>query len=111
LHVEKEFLGNKWKENDLVFPSTIGTPNEPRNLIRQFYRLLEDINLPKIRFHDLRHTAATMMLKQGVYPKVVQERLGHASIVLTLDTYSPVIPSMQEDAAAILDILLGADLQ
>ena len=57
----------------------------------------------KIRFHDLRHAAATLMFKQGVHPKVVQERLGHSSIVVTLDTYSHVLPSMQDDVANRLD--------
>jgi integrase len=57
------------------------------------------MGLPKIRFHDLRHTAATLMLSEGVHPKVVQERLGHSSISITLDTYSHVIPSMQEEVA------------
>ena len=103
LFIQKRNSGDRWKENNLVFPSTIGTPLSPRNLIRQFEELLKKIKLPKIRFHDLRHTAATLMFKQGVHPKVVQERLGHSSIVLTMDTYSHVIPSMQEDAADILE--------
>jgi integrase len=59
-----------------------------------------------LRFHDLRHTAATLMLQQGIHPKVVQERLGHSQISLTLDTYSHVLPSMQEDAAQKLDDLV-----
>ena len=62
--------------------------------------------LPEIRFYGLRHTAATLMFKQGAHPKVVQERLGHASIVITLDTYSHVIPSMQDDVAENIDNLL-----
>ncbi len=98
--------GDIWQENDLLFPSTKGSPHEPRNLQRHFENLLEKIELPKIRFHDLRHTAATLMFKQGVHPKVVQERLGHSSISLTLDTYSHVIPSMQSQAADDLDAIL-----
>jgi integrase len=66
-----------------------------------------EIDLPKIRFHDLRHTAATLTFKQGVHPKIVQERLGHSSIVLTMDTYSHVIPSMQSNAAEKMDSLLN----
>ena len=62
--------------------------------------------MPNIRFHDLRHTAATLMLQQGINPKVVQERLGHADISLTLNTYSHVLPSMQEEAAEKMDELL-----
>jgi integrase len=62
--------------------------------------------LPKIRLHDLRHTHATLALEAGVHPKVVQERLGHATIAITLDTYSHAIPAMQEDAAAKIAALL-----
>ena len=80
--------------------------SEPRNLFRHFKGVLVKAGLPEIRFHDLRHTAATLMLQQGVHPKVVQERLGHSSISLTLDTYSHVIPSMQQEAAEKMDEIL-----
>ena len=63
-----------------------------------FRSLLEDAGLPQIRFHDLRHSAATIMLSMGVHPKVVQELLGHSSISMTLDTYSHMLPSMQQEA-------------
>lgn len=62
--------------------------------------------LPRIRFHDLRHTAATLLLSAGVHPKVVQEMLGHAQINLTLDTYSHVLPTMQDEAAAKMNDIL-----
>ena len=104
--IDKLFAGDKWKENDLIFPSTIGTPMEPRNLQRHFKGILNKAELPGIRFHDLRHTAATLMLTQGIHPKVVQERLGHSSISLTLDVYSHVIPSIQGEVAEKLDNLL-----
>ena len=72
----------------------------PQNLTkRSFNPLLERAGLPRMRFHDLRHTAATLLLAQGVHPKIVQEMLGHASISLTLDTYSHVTPSLQAEAA------------
>lgn len=103
---ERLFAGDQWKENDLLFPSTIGTPWEPRNLFKQFKILLRKAALPDIRFHDLRHTAATLMLQQGIHPKVVQERLGHADISLTLSTYSHVLPNIQEEAAEKFDLLL-----
>jgi integrase len=103
---QRLFAGDRWQEYDLIFPSTIGTPMGPRNLLRDFKGLLQKSGLPEIRFHDLRHSAATLMLEQGVHPKVVQERLGHSSITLTLDTYSHVLPSLQEDAAEKLDDLL-----
>jgi integrase len=73
----------------------------------EFKPLLESANLPKIRFHDLRHTSATILLSAGVHPKVVQERLGHAQISVTLDIYSHVLPGMQREAAAKFDELLA----
>ncbi len=93
------FAGDRWedKENLIMFPSSIGTPLEPRNSYRHFQEAAKKAGLPKIRFHDIRHTAATLMFKEGIHPKVVQEILGHASITQTLDTYSHVIPSMQEE--------------
>ena len=91
----------------MIFPSTLGTPLDPRNLFRDFKAILEQANLPDIRFHDLRHTAATLMLQQDVHPKVVQERLGHSDISLTLNTYSHVLPNIQEEAAEKLDQLLA----
>jgi integrase len=75
-------------------------------MVRDFKDTLKRAGLPNIRFHDLRHTAATLMLKEGIHPKVVQERLGHSRISLTLDTYSHVLPSMQAEAAERLDQLL-----
>lgn len=104
---EKLFAGDRWQENDLIFPSTLGTPLDPRNLFRDFKAILKQANLPDIRFHDLRHTAATLMLQQDVHPKVVQERLGHSDIALTLNTYSHVLPDIQEEAAEKLDQLLA----
>lgn len=73
---------------------------------RDFHRLLERAGLPRIRFHDLRHCHATLLLQQGVHPKVVQERLGHANISMTLDTYSHVVPGMQEEAVRIFQARL-----
>jgi integrase len=95
----KQFAGDRWKENNLIFTSTIGTPVDRRNMYREFKSIIKKAGLPDIRFHDLRHTAATLMLQQGVHPKIVQERLGHSDISLTLNIYSHVLPSMQEDAA------------
>jgi len=103
---EKQKAEEKWEEHDLIFPSTHGTPLDHRNLYRFFKLFLKGAGLPDVRFHDLRHTAATLMLQQGIHPKVVQERLGHADITLTLNTYSHVLPSMQEEAAEKLDELL-----
>jgi len=104
---EKAFAGDRWLEQDLIFPTTIGTPRDPRNLYREFKEALQQTKLPDIRFHDLRHTSATLLLQQGTHPKVVQERLGHADISLTLNTYSHVLPSIQEEAAEKLDKLIN----
>lgn len=103
---EKILAGNRWVENDLIFPSTIGRPLDHRNLYREFKIFLKSAGVPEIRFHDLRHTAVTLVLQEGVHPKVVQERLGHSDITLTLNTYSHVLPSMQEEAAEKVDNIL-----
>lgn len=92
-----------------VFCDSRGGPIHKSNLLRRSFKpLLKKAGLPEIRFHDLRHTAATLLLGKGVHPKIVQERLGHSSITLTLDTYSHVMPSMQREAASKLDELFGA---
>jgi integrase len=96
---EKLYAGPSYVDNDLVVCTSIGTKVLPQNLIRTWYRLIEKAGVPKIRFHDLRHTHATLMLKQGVHPKIVSERLGHANIRITLDTYSHALPNLQEEAA------------
>ena len=75
-------------------------------MYKDFKDTLKKAGLPDIRFHDLRHTAATLMLQQGTHPKIVQERLGHSDISLTLNTYSHVLPSMQEEAAEKMDEIL-----
>ena len=107
-HLQQERItsGDKWRENDLMFPSTHGTPMDPSNMYKDFKDTLKMADLPDIRFHDLRHTAATLMLQQGTHPKIVQERLGHSDISLTLNTYSHVLPSMQEEAAEKMDEIL-----
>ena len=97
-----------WKDPDLVFSSTIGTPLDPSNVVdRSFKPLLRGAGLPNIRFHDLRHACATLLLSEGVPVKVVQEVLGHSSVSVTMDVYSHVLPDMQEKAAAAMDGLLS----
>jgi integrase len=73
---------------------------------KSFAGLIRRLGIPPVRFHDLRHTHATMLLRKGVHPKVVQERLGHSQISITLDTYSHVLPGLQDEAAAKVDELL-----
>ena len=98
---EKLRLVGLWKENGLVFTTTIGTPMDGDNLVkRSFKPLMSQTQLPQIRFHDLRHTFATLLLSRGTHPKVVQEMLGHADISQTMDTYSHVLPDMQEGAVS-----------
>jgi len=79
----------------------------PQAIVKSFKAISKEAGLPRIRFHDLRHTSATLLLTAGVHPKVVQERLGHSTISMTLDLYSHVMPSMQEDAAEKLNRILS----
>lgn len=100
--------GRNWRNAGLVFTTGIGTPFEPSNLTKAFKTLLADAGLPSIRLHDLRHTAATLLLMQGVSPRVVMETLGHSQISLTMNTYSHVLPELQRDAAEKMNAVLSA---
>ena len=102
-----EMMGDLYEDQGLVVSSQVGTPMNGKNLTsRSFKPLLKLAGLPNIRFHDLRHTFATLMLQNGEHPKVVQEMLGHATIAITMDTYSHVLPNMQSDAVNRLEVLL-----
>lgn len=97
-----------WEDHDLVFPSSVGTPKSQRNLNREFKTAAKRAGLPgHFKLYDLRHTCATLLLSRNVHPKYVQELLGHASIALTLDTYSHVIPGMDGGTGAAIDEALG----
>ncbi|GER67439.1 site-specific integrase [Weizmannia acidilactici] len=96
---QKEKLGIQYQNNNLIVCTDDGKPLDPRNLLRQFYRLIEEANVPRISFHDLRHTHATILMQQGENPKVVSERLGHSRVGITLDLYSHVSDDLQEQAA------------
>ena len=98
--------GVDWQEYGLIFPTGIGTPISQRNLLRNFKVLLQQAGLPPIRFHDLRHTAASLMLNHGVSAIVVSRRLGHARTSITMDVYGHLIPSMQAEAAELIDALV-----
>jgi integrase len=100
-------LGAEWREPDLVFPGAFGGPVDPSWSRQVFYAALDAAKMPRIRFHDLRHTAATLALTQGVHPKVVSDMLGHSSVGLTLDTYSHLLPAMHHQAAAAIDAILS----
>lgn len=100
-------LGAAYKDLGLVFTTALGTPIGANNLRRAFRRIVARAEVGPLRFHDLRHAHATLLLARGVHPKVVSERLGHASIAITLDTYSHVLPSLQEEATRDLDAWLA----
>ena len=90
--------GEYWQAHDLVFCTALGTPLNPNKLLERFKTVLKKTGLPDIRFHDLRHSAATMLLAMDVHPKIVQELLGHNQISMTMDIYSYVLPTMQQEA-------------
>ena len=102
---ERLRLAGLWQDMGLVFTSTTGTPLDVGNLRnRSFKPLLEQAGLPPtVRFHDLRHTCATILLSRKTHPKVVQEMLGHSTIVQTMDTYSHVLPDMQDEAVSAME--------
>jgi integrase len=105
---ERQFLGEAWEPLDLVFPNQHGAPIRNNNLlVDSYFPLLQRAGLPRIRFHDLRHTCATLLLGRGVPVKVVSELLGHASIAITLDVYAHVLPDMQAQAAREMQAMLG----
>jgi integrase len=104
---ERLALGPMWQDHDLVFCNLMGGPLDPGTVSSGFGVALKRAGLPTVRFHDLRHTCATLLLQAGTHPKVVSEMLGHTTIVLTLDTYSHVVPAMHAEAAATMDALLG----
>jgi integrase len=105
---QKQRLAGLWKDTGLVFTSSVGTPLDPSNFTyHTFQPFLKRAELPKIRFHDLRHTCATLLLGRNVNPKIVQEMLGHANISETMDTYSHVLPAMQETAVSAIEDALS----
>jgi integrase len=105
---EIDRAGSLWRENGLIFASETGDPLDRRYVTtHRFKPLLKRAGLPQIRFHDLRHTCATVLLGSNVNPKIVSEMLGHASIAITLDTYSHVLPNMQSEAAKAMEDALS----
>lgn len=103
---EKLLLGSNYFDFDLVICTKSGKPMIPRNFRKEFYHLTEKIGLPKIRFHDLRHTHATILIQQNVNVKLISERLGHADIETTLNTYSHVLPDMQKSVSDKLEKII-----
>jgi integrase len=105
---EKLGLGPAYRDHGLVFATSVGTPIAPSNLRRAWHRILAEAGVDRVRFHDLRHAHATLLLVQGIHPKVVSERLGHWQVNITLDTYSHVLPHLQTQAAEALARLLAS---
>jgi integrase len=102
--VERFAAGPLWQDNNLILPTLTGTSTSATNLLgRHFMSLLNNAELPRICFHDLRHTCATILLMAGKHPKYFQELLGHASISVTLDTYSHVIEGIDGGLADAMD--------
>jgi len=95
-------------ETELVFLNVERRPIDPSTLGRPFHQALKRAGIPRVRIHDLRHTAATYLLGRGVHSKIVQALLGHSAVTLTLDTYSHVIPSFTQEVAEHMDALFGS---
>ena len=104
--VERQSAGVRWVDTGLVFTTSLGTGLEGTAITKDFHRKLELAGLPQRRFHDLRHSCATLLLVQGVSPRVVMDVLGHSQIGLTMNTYSHVIPDLRREAARRMDDLI-----
>lgn len=104
---ERLGVGPAYQDNGLVFTNTLGAPIHPTNLRKVWLQIIDRTGLGRLRFHDLRHAHASLLLQQGIHPKIVSERLGHSTVGITLDIYSHVVPSLQVEAANRLDELLA----
>jgi len=114
---EQTLAGTRWKSTGYVFTTRVGTPVDARDLLRGYYRITrpkakpgkEPVKLPfpPIRFHDLRHSTATILLAQGVSPKYISDLLGHSQVSFTMQTYAHVLPEVQKAVATKMDEILG----
>lgn len=102
-------MGARWQDYDLIICTSFGTPVNPSNVSRSFRRLVRAAGVPEIRVHDLRHTAASLLLMEGVSVKEVQERVGHANIRITLDTYAHLLADAHDSAANAMSRILAAE--
>jgi integrase len=100
---ERILAGSRWRETGFVFTTSIGTPINARSVIRVFHAVLKTAGLPALRFHDLRHSAATLLLAQGVSPRYISDLLGHSQVSFTMQTYAHVLPHVQREVAAKMD--------
>lgn len=105
---ERLAAGPDWKDWGLVFTSPTGAPLHRGAVLRELRGHLDKAGLPAMRFHDLRHSCASLLAAQGVHPRVAMEILGHSTIALTMDVYSHVLPDLQREAARSMDEALGA---
>jgi len=105
---DRLLAGSDWRGDEwgLVFMTMRGTPLDAKNATHRFQDLLSRLGIARMRFHDLRHACASLMLAQGEHPRVVMETLGHSQISMTMNTYSHVIPTLQRDAADRMERLL-----
>ena len=106
---EQITAGSLWRGSPCVFTTPVGTPIDPRNDYREFKKLLARAELPSVRLHDLRHTAASLLLAQGFPARVVMEILGHSAIALTMNTYSHIAPEVSREAAERMARMLWHD--
>ena len=104
---ERQLAGTRWREGTFVFTTSIGTPLEGSTVTHRFQAALKTAGLRRIRFHDLRHSCATLLLAQGVHPRVIMDILGHSQIAVTMNLYAHVIPAMQKEVAAQMDAILS----
>jgi integrase len=104
--LQRAVAGNRWQEHDLIFTTSIGNPCDPSNLRKDFLKVLEAAGLPKMRFHDLRHTSASLMLNHSIPVIIASKRLGHATPSITMDTYGHLFNDMQGDVAKLMDELV-----
>ncbi len=116
--LERKWAGSRWQETGYVFTTRIGTPVDPRDLLRDYYAITRPkpkqkdtvpakMPFPPIRFHDLRHSAATLLLAQGVSPRYITDLLGHSQVSFTMQTYAHVLPEEQKQVATKMDEILG----
>jgi integrase len=103
---QRAFAGERWIENDLVFPSNVGTPQSRWGIEKEFKKCIADAGVSVIRFHDLRHTAASLMLNHGVQAFIVSRRLGHSTVQITMDLYGHILPGAQQQAADLMGELV-----
>ena len=100
--------GSKWKESGLVFTTRRGTAVDQRNLLKHYAGVIKASGIRRLRFHDLRHTAASLLLAQGIPMKVVQVTLGHSDMRTTMNTYSHLYPEAQQQVADVMDQILNS---